>query len=219
MLDKIENINPNSPYSGGNKPTQGSDKGFHKEFEQRMSFQDRIRFSPAAYYLTKINWQIKELLYKANEKVYIAFSASNFEFETETDFHTFYTERRQNFLITQLLETDEGQKKYSFRISVKKKIITLNEEADVNHLPYLNEMFKKALRLDITDYEYKPESVYIEELLTGLSVNLEKEFDYILSTLYTLLYKLKNFKLADNYRFEEDKEETIIIEKILMQFI
>lgn len=217
MLDKIENINQNAPYSGGNKPQQNSDKGFfYKEFTQKMSAQDKIRFSPAAYYLTKINWQIKDLTYKTSDKVAITFIANNLEFETEVDFLLFYNEKRQKITISRILE-EEGGKKYSVYMSIKKKMIAINEDAEVNQLAYISGMFDKALRLEILEYEYKPESVFIEELLSGLKTNLEKEFDYVVSTLFTLLYKLKNYKIIDNYKFEEDKEDPFIIEKITMQ--
>jgi hypothetical protein len=216
MLDKIENISQNAPYSGGNNPKQNSDKNFYREFEQRMSAQDKIKFSPAAYYLTRINWQIKDLNYKTSDKVSITFIANNLEFETEVDFLSFYNEKRQRFTISRLLEEDGG-KKYSFFISVKKKAVIINEDADVSQLNAIGGMFDKALLLEIMEYEYKPESVFIEELLTGLKQNLEKEFDYVVSTLFTLLYKLKNYKIIDNYKFEEDKEEAFVIEKIMMQ--
>ncbi|HEX3072822.1 MAG TPA: hypothetical protein VHP30_04335 [Ignavibacteriales bacterium] len=216
MLDKIENISQNAPYSGGNNPKQNSDKNFYREFEQRMSAQDKIKLSPAAYYLTRINWQIKDLNYKTSDKVSIAFIANNLEFETEVDFLLFYNEKRQKFIISRLLEEDGG-KKYSFFISVKKKAVVINEDAEVSQLNAISGMFDKALLLEIIEYEYKPESVFIEELLTGMKQNLEKEFDYVVSTLFTLLYKLKNYKIIDNYKFEEDKEEAFIIEKIMMQ--
>lgn len=216
MLDKIENISQNAPYSGGNNPKQNSDKNFYREFEQRMSAQDKIKLSPAAYYLTRINWQIKDLNYKTSDKVSITFIANNLEFETEVDFLLFYNEKRQKFIISRLLEEDGG-KKYSFFISVKKKAVVINEDAEVSQLNAISGMFDKALLLEIMEYEYKPESVFIEELLTGLKQNLEKEFDYVVSTLFTLLYKLKNYKIIDNYKFEEDKEEAFIIEKIMMQ--
>lgn len=216
MLDKIENISQNSPYSGGNKPPQNSDKNFYKEFVQKLSAQDKIKFSPAAYYLTKINWQIKDLAYKTSDKVTITFLANNLEFETEVDFLLFYNEKRQKFVISRIME-EEGGKKYSFQISVKKKAVIINEDAETNQLANIGVMFDKALRLEIMEYDYKPESVFIEELLTGLKSVLEKEFDYVVSTLYTLLYKLKNYKIIDNYKFEEDKEDSFLIEKITMQ--
>lgn len=69
MLEKIVNINSNNPYGGGKKRSGNFEKFLNKPHLEKELGRDSISFSPGVIYLSRINWQLKEINYHGDEKV------------------------------------------------------------------------------------------------------------------------------------------------------
>lgn len=213
MLDKIINIKPNFGYKEG----KGRHPGFQKYFQtanyNKSAFHDSISFSPAAIFLSKVNWNLKEIDILTKEKINLIFSISEFEFKTEIDFLTLYSEPRHFYTISKDYSAPGNTMRLILNLSAQKNIITLNENIDRVFLNGLDKLFGRMLALEICGEIDKYDSSALRNLMDGIDDEIALEFEYINTALFTLVNKLGN-KIIENYSFQNERVEPIIIEKI-----
>ncbi len=214
MLDKIINIKTDLNLSrNGNPFIHG--KTYNKTADGRFVPYDSIIFSPAAQYLAKVNWKLKEIHQISKSKVKVNFLYSGFEFQTEIDYHKLFSLSREFFRVMKDTTNDYEGNKSLIVLSVKKnKIIYMNNPKIVS-LNYLNVLFERIEGLDIKDELNKYDCYALGEILNDLTEGINKEFQYIISVLYTFIEKLNNFQTNQNYQFKSNDEEAVIIEKII----
>lgn len=212
MLDKILNINPNSPYSGGANYQSGEEKGVRQNQVFQFNQKDKINFSPAAQFLSKSGWTNLIIDQTQKDKVSLKYSVSELEFYLEVDFRTLYLNERKNIKAARYFEQND---KVEIFFSVKLRTITLLEEPENRTLNSIKKVFDRIKVMGILNESEMINGVIYEALMDEIEYNVESEFEYIFSSVYSFLNKLKNFELINNYKFEPDDTPNIIIEKVL----
>lgn len=214
MLDRIINIKTDLNLSqNGNPFLQG--KTYSKTADGKFIPYDSIIFSPAAHYLARVQWKLKEIEKISKSKVRVNFLFSGFEFQTEIDFLKLFSLSREFFKVIKEPVDDTDTSKTLVHLSVKKnKIIYMNNPRIVS-LNYLNVLFERINELDIKDELNKYDCYALGEIMNDLTDGINKEFQYIISVLYTFIEKLNNLGTNQNYQFKSSDEELVTIEKII----
>lgn len=214
MLDKIINIKPGLLLNKGDGSYSGLNKFFHGGHLNQLIVHDSIRFSPAAHYISKINWQLKELSFSGNEKLSVGFSTGGFEFHTEIDFLKFYINSRLFYDITYVMMVQGINSKTTLRLSVKKDNQFPQEDLQIMNLLGLKSVFGRISALEMAGEINRSDSVVLGELMDGIRDNLAREFEYINTVLFTLIDKIFPDKLSGRLIFPDDNTEPVTIEKI-----
>ncbi|MBU2492226.1 MAG: hypothetical protein KJ571_06330 [Bacteroidetes bacterium] len=210
MLEKIANINSNSPYNGGKKKSGNFEKFLHRPNIEREMGKDSISLSPGALYLSRINWQLKEISYHGDEKVLVEFIIDGFDFNTEIDFVNFYTNSRQKFKVSAKNIEDLGSKKALIVFDVHKGQIMLEDERHLEELTALKKIFEK-ISSSISEYDVNFD---YNNFIEGLKDELTLEFQIITNHLYTFINKLGKYNIVNEFVFNGGSENPIRIQKV-----
>ena len=219
MLDKIINIKAALQYQKEKGIYNSSEKSSLEEIlagavKNIPGVKDSIKFSPAAHFLARINWQLKDLALDNGGKLVIAFSIGTFDFRTEVDFLNFHTAARQFYEISSGRIAGNKYIKAQLGISAAKKSKSPVDEKPEVDLPGLNALFNRVFSLELSGEIDKYYSSALHELMDGINGTLIGEFDYINAALFTLIDKISPGKMAPNYVFGDERNEPLIIEKI-----
>ncbi|MGE5432435.1 MAG: hypothetical protein ACM3QX_15240 [Syntrophomonadaceae bacterium] len=220
MLDKIINIKASPQYQ--------KEKGIYNNLERdnlekilagtvinSQGTKDSIKFSPAAHFLARINWQLKDLAFDNDGgKLFIAFSMGGYDIHTEVDFLKFHITLRQFYEITSSRILNNKYIKAQIRISAVKKSKSAMSEKAVLNFPGLDELFSRVYALELSGEIDRYYSSALPELMDGITETLIAEFDYINGALFALIDRISPGKMAPNYVFGDSRDETLIIEKI-----
>lgn len=216
MLGKIVNINPDGKYSKAKK--HGNYESFlKKSFDSNFFPRDSIVFSSAAVFLSKIGWQLKEVRNQSKDKIHINFVVSDIEFSADVDLVGFIVSPRQ--LIGMIKRNGQSNKviKTFVKASVR-KLFYLEEEIDSRELKGINNLFSKIDKLQLEGNFDKYDSFAFNNLLDGISSEIEDDFIFILSGLYTFIEKLKKYETMKSYKHIDDQKAPIVIENIVTAY-
>lgn len=208
MLDKIININSSFHFKGGSSNSAGFDKIFHGVITSRLNPNDSIKFSPLAHYLSKINWQLKDLSFISKTRVHIHFLFDGFEFSAEVDLIDYFKDNRQLYNVYKTIESGLFTSKILLRISSKKGKLILTEDPGPADLRGLYRLFEKVSLIEGDAEKSKG------TLQEGIRTELADEFNFINVVVYNLIHKLGTLKIPENIIFHEDDTEPVIIDKI-----
>lgn len=215
MLEKIINIKPAVSYQGGKKSYSSSyEKFLNKPFARNAFGADSLAFSPAAVFLSKIDWRLKEIDISENEKLKINFYIENIEFETNIDFSEIENLSERKYLVSKNLENTDEKKRAEFIILLKKDKIALTENYLNDELNGINNFLQRIFISDFSFTLTSNDGYLINDLLSGIEDKLREEFNNIDSALFTFLNKLEKFPPIKNINFEEGTFEPMKVEKI-----
>lgn len=206
MLDKIININSNFQYKGGGSHSAGFDKFFNGIITS--SRNDSIKFSPLAQYLSRINWQLKNLSFLSKTRVHIELLVDGFEISADLDLIDYFKTNRQLYNIFRTIETGLFTSKILIRISSRKRKLVLDDNPGKYELKGLYRLFEKISMIE-GDTEQQ-----LSSLQEGIREELVDEMEVINIIMYNLMNKLGLGSLPENVVFNEDATELVIIEKI-----
>lgn len=220
MLDKIINIKATLPYQKergvyNNLETANLERILAGTVKTTQGSKDSIKFSPAAHFLARINWRLKDLaIDNEGSKLLIAFTMGGYEIHTEIDFLKFHVTPRQFYEITSTRVSGSKTIRARIRISAARKSKHAQEEKALLSFPGLDELFKRVHELGLSGEIDKYYSSALPELMDGIKETLMAEFDYIYDALFTLIDRISPGKIASNYVFSNERDEKLIIEKI-----
>lgn len=210
MLEKISNINANNPYNGGKKKSGSFEKFLNRPHVEREMGKDSISFSPGALYLSRINWQLKDVSYQGDEKVMVEFVIDGFDINAEVDFVDFYNNSRQKFKVTRK-QTDEWNSKKAFIVfDVHKGQIMLDDDSRLVELSALKRIYEKVSD-SISEYDTNFD---YNNFIEGLKDELKVEFQTITNHLYTFINKLGKYNIVNEFVFSRENEDPIRIQKV-----
>jgi hypothetical protein len=220
MLDKIINIKATLLYQKEKDVYNSLERANLEKFlavtvKNKQGTKDSIKFSPAAHFLARINWRLKDLAFDHDGgKLLIAFSTGGYDINTEVDFLNFHIAVRQFYEITGGTVLKNKIVKARIRISAAKKSKPPQDEKAILSFPGLDELFKRIYSLELSGEIDKYYSSALPELMDGIGETLVAEFEYINGALFTLIDRISPGKIAPNYVFGDDRNEPLIIEKI-----
>jgi hypothetical protein len=214
MLEKITNIRTNLNYERKANGKSNFSSFFRNPIDSKDSEHDSIIFSPAAVYLSRLKWHLKEIKYPSKEKVVINFLVDDLEFKTEFDFLVFYSLNRQNFEVISESFVEGEKLKSSAEISLRKNEIILSDEVNIQKFPTLKKLFSRISELKVDTTLDKKDSFALEDIIADLNIDLYREFNLLLYILYNFIDKLGYTGLIEGYKFKKDDSSLISLEKI-----
>ena len=211
MLDKILNINPDVwPSSDGRNPNYrrygrktGSDENYNDK--------DSLVFSPAAAYLSELNWELHNLEYPDKEKIRLEFVINGYLFRFVIDFSTYYTNMFQPMYISRKVKG----KKISLIVALAKRKLWFIEHYQNIDFVGLEALFEKISILD--DDKKLEENIEVINELSNLEIKLNSELQYILAAVFTFLDKLNKFKIIKRFQFNNNSAELVKLQKVNVQ--
>jgi len=211
MLDRVENIN-NNP--GFNKRRSNSyEKFIKKPYIQDLFGNDTMVFSPAAIYLSKLNWHLKEIQTHSDEKIFLSFYIDDFQFQIEIDFTGFYHKSRQSISISRLMEGKDGKNLLSVFLDFKKEDFIVNEEYKVIELNTIQDFFFRANDLFNAE-RFSQDKLLYKIILGNFNKEFYQEITYIFNSVLIFIDKMEKFNINKLYKYPKTKEELINIEQI-----
>ncbi|MCU7494021.1 MAG: hypothetical protein HF314_02735 [Ignavibacteria bacterium] len=224
MLDKIINIKATPQYQkekGIYNNLEGSNlekilDGTVKNLQgSSNSSKDSIKFSPAAHFLARLGWRLKDLAFESADRLLISFTAGGFDVRTEVDFLNFHAAARQFYEISSSRALEGQSIRAQIGISAAKKSKSQPDEKAAVDFPGLQQLFGRIFQLELSGEIDKYYSLALRELMDGIKETLIEEFDYINGALFTLIDRISPGKLAPKYVFlGDERNEPLIIEKI-----
>lgn len=211
MLDRVENIN-NNP--GFNKKRNNSyEKFIKKPYIQDLFGNDTMVFSPAAIYLSKLNWHLKEIQYQSDEKVFISFYIEDFQFQIEIDFLVFYNKTSQSISISRYMNALEGKNLISIFLDFKKEDFKINEDYQMLEFKALKDFFYRANDLFNAE-KFSQDKLLYKIILGNFNKEFYQEITYVFNSLLTFIDKIGKFNINKLYKYPDSREELINIEQI-----
>ena len=210
MLEKIVNINSNNPYGGSKKKSGNFEKFLNKRNIEKEFGRDSISLSPGAIYLSRINWQLKEINYQGDEKVVVEFIIDGFDIFAEVDFVNFYTNSWQKFKVVKKHSDSWENKKSLIVFDVHKGQIMLEDDRRLVELSALKKIFEKISNSVSDDGS----DIYYGRLIESLKEELTLEFQIITNHLYTFINKLRKYNIVNEFVFNIEHEEPVRIERV-----
>ena len=212
MLEKITNINANNPYNGGKKKSGNFEKFLGKPRTAKEPGKDSISLSPGAIYLSRINWQLKEISYHGDEKVLVEFIIDGFDIYAEVDFLNFYTNSKQKFKVSQKHIESWDTNKALIIFDVHKGQIMLEDDRRIEELTALKRIFEK---ISYSVSEFDSNSNY-DHFIDSLKDDLKLEFQIITNHLYTFINKLGKYNIVNEFVFKSENDDPVRIEKVMV---
>ncbi len=216
MLGKITHINPDGKYTKAK--SYGNYENFlKKSFDSNFFPRDSIVFSSAAVFLSKIGWNLKEVKNHSRDKLHLILQINDIEFSADIDLVAFSVSPRQ--LLSMVKRKFESNKtiKTLVKVSVR-KLFYLEEEMIIRDLKGVNRLFDRIDQLKLEGNYDKYDSYAFNSLIDGYQEELEEDFIFILSGLYTFVEKLKKFENIKSFNQIDDKKSPIIIENIVTAY-
>ena len=219
MLDKVVNINANKPYADRRTAARTYEKFIGEPHVRELFPKDSIVFSPAAVFLSKLNWFVKEVKFTKDNKVNLVFYISEFEFQTTIDFVGFYNNLRQEFKIIKRNPGDYRDSLLTATLSLKKQELTFDESIDTYRLTGVKNLFSRINNVNLGTDLQRTDSYALNGLLDGIKEELVYEMEQIQRAVYTFIQKFDKFKFHENYIFEDDGSDKLIIERISKEYV
>ena len=210
MLEKIANINANNPYNGGKSKSGSFEKFLNKPHVERELGKDSISFSPGALYLSRINWQLKDVSYQGDEKILVEFIIDGFDINAEVDFVDFYNNSRQKFKVSHKHAEEGYSPKALIVFDVHKGQVMLEDDRRLVELTALKRIFEK-ISDSISEYDVNFD---YNNFIEGLQDDLTVEFQIITNHLYTFINKLGKYNIVNEFVFSRENEDPIRIQKV-----
>lgn len=176
--------------------------------------KDSIIFSPAALYLAKLNWQLREINYPSKDKIFLDFYISDFHFQIEIDFLVFYSKERQTIHISRIKKPRDKRKRYSAFLSVKKDKMRFMEDYMETDLDGIKILFDRIIDLEARDRLVIGNRGASRNLISGIETRLFSDLQYIFAAIFTFIDKLAKFNVIKKHKFSGDTSEPVIIETI-----
>ena len=186
------------------------EKFLNKPHIEREMGKDSISFSPGALYLSRINWQLKEISYQGEEKVLVEFIIDGFDIYAEVDFVDFYTNSRQKFKVSQKHTDEWDTKKALIIFDVQKGQVMLEDDRRLEELSALKRIFEKISN-SLSEYD---DTFDYNNFIEGLKDELTLEFQIITNHLYTFINKLGKYNIVNEFVFNRENEDPIRIQKV-----
>ncbi len=218
MLEKVINIDVTQPYADKRKSAATYEKFIRQTQIAEFFPKDSIAFSPAAVYLSKLNWFAKEVRFTNDNKVFLILIISDFEFRTYIDFPNFYRNLRQVYYVTKITKDNYKDTVLSAQVSFKKEKIKLDEVIENFRLTGLRNLFARIGTLNTGTILTIEESYTLNGLLDGIRDEIWSELEKIQNAVYTFIQKFDKFKFNENHIFEYDGYEPIILERISKEY-
>ncbi len=217
MLDKVLNIEANKPYADRKSAARTYEKFIRQHQAQNFFPKDSIVFSPAAIYLSKLNWFVKEVQFTSDGKILFSFSISDYELQTTIDMVNFYKEERQKYFIVNKISDEYRNYFLSATISVNKSKINLEQVIDNYRLTGIRNLFSKINSMNFGTRLLRTDSYVLNGLLDGISDEISYEMEQIQNAVYTFIQKFDKFKINENY-FKNINSEFILLERISKEY-
>lgn len=210
MLEKIINIKPALSYKGGRKAGSSFEKFLNKPFVQTAFGSDSLVFSPAAIFLSKINWHLKEIDTSEIEKLKLNFYIEDIEFETNIDISEIYNDNKRKFKVSKEFEVPQEKKRAEFIVTLNKEEIIITEDHLNENLEGTNKFLERIFEADFSFTLDSSEKYLINDLLTGIDEKMLEELKYIDAALLSFINKLEKFPPIKNHYYENIQESLVI---------
>lgn len=199
MLDKILNINPELNFKG--KEQKSSQRNLlKKNYDSSNHFGDSINISPSLMYLTALGWHLKELKNTHNEKVFISFLLSDFEFQSEIDI--FNLQKFKQIFLKVIQEKIDNTTTLKTQVDFAVDVNNLNLDSKIYfiELNALALLFSKILKYGSDFHLSSVETSTLNHLTDDLFDELNFELTIISNSILFFVEKLKdiNFNLSSN---------------------
>ncbi len=193
MLEKITNINLRSEYFSGKKAT-AIYKNSLRSGILKNDLHDSVNISPAYRFLSQVDWKLKEMTNVTSDKIFVAFYFSGYEFQTTLDLSS---PAKLNLLEYNVIK-DSAEKNPGTTITAALSVnINKHNIEPVDVLTELRGMkifFNRLSSLNLKE-ELNFNSNILFELFDGILGMINKEFDYVNSSLFAFIEKMLNIKM------------------------
>lgn len=210
MLDKIININTDVRLQSEDKSSRYNRFG-KKKGNSQVPEKDSLVFSPAASYLSELDWELHHLDYPAEDKVSLEFVIDDFLFRMIIDFSNYWTTLSQSIYISHQMK----RKNISIIMSLAKRKLWFIEHYQHIKFTGIESLFERIFEL--SDENNEVDDLKLEEELIELEIKLNSEMQYILASVFTFLDKLGKFKIIKKFQFNNNSKELVKIEKVKVQ--
>jgi|GEM_PF-1497137 len=214
MLEHIVNITPGSDYK---KPrnTKGYVRVLNKGSFNKNIFNDTFVFSPAAQFLSKLDWQFKEIHIFPNEKVFLSFVTNDFEFHITLDLTSVSYLEYINYTVICEREYNSKQKKFLLNLSVGVDEIKYSEDIYPVKFSNLDVLIGRILELSENREPSQLDDAELGKLIEGLEPDLKNEFGKLNTLLFTLIKKITNIAYTLNISDKNPENPLVKLEKII----
>ncbi|MCK9211166.1 MAG: hypothetical protein M0P61_10055 [Ignavibacteriaceae bacterium] len=196
MLEKITNINLRSEYFSGKKATAVYKNSLRSGI-LKNDLHDSVNISPAYRFLSQVDWKLKEMTNVTSDKIFVAFYFSGYEFQTTLDLSS---PAKLNLLEYNVIK-DSAEKNPGTTITatLSVNINKLNiEPVDVlTELRGMKIFFNRLSSLNLKE-ELNFNNNILFELFDGILGMINKEFDYLNSSLFAFIEKMLNIKMLNH---------------------
>ncbi|QQS35520.1 MAG: hypothetical protein IPM56_14900 [Ignavibacteriales bacterium] len=212
MLAKILNITPGSGFKNSSK-APGLMKYIKGSRSSFISMNDSVNFSPAIQFLSRIEWQLKELSQTVNEKLLLTFAVHNIEFRVVIDISVI---SRLSFVTYEISRNRTGSSKEKTQIVITSILeeFSYDENSILLNLSALNILFDRYDMMNLTEELNGIDVATMSYLADDLANRLQSEFQYINKLLFIFIEKLTGKKVSDVQKKNNGKDSLIIIEKM-----
>ncbi len=211
MLDKIVHISSDMQFKYCKKQSQYKNLKAKKHISEIFS-HDSIFFSPAAIYLSSLQWTFNEITFPTENKINLDFLISNFHFSTGIDVQHLTTLPELNLKVSAKIVELNKEGDFAFYFKLQKKYFKFEENNKKVELNNLYTIFRRALEID--DFSEEISELKKRSLLENIENDLYEELNIIFDKIFVLIAKLKKFNLSENYFVHEINEPKIRIKDI-----
>ncbi len=217
MLNKIVNIESTKGYKSSNRPKSTGiyERFLHSFDEEKSGGKDSVHFSPAALFLSSVNWRLAELSYPAENELKLDFCIEDVHFYIDLDFNTFYKTAYQQIKLEKDATNNLGQKqKQTVILLVAKPQIRIFEKFPAFGINGIQKMFDKIKKLKINGLLRKHDFLVFSMLKENTEEEMYKDFTNVFYVIYSFIAKLEKFGINKASRFPRYDGERIIFDKI-----
>ncbi len=215
MLNKIGNIENSSKFTH----THRKNLSIYEKYSKSNAFaedlgQDSITFSPAATFISQVNWQIGEVDYSSSNNVLLDFFIENVHFKMNIDIVDFYRNSYQKVFLSSERTSLTKRRLFNVILLVKKPDIRLFERYSSFPIKGIQSLFNKLEKLNFTSDLLRFEEVVYSTILDGVEENVLVDFTNIFYVIYSFLHKLKKYDIQNHFEFPVGRNNLIKIEKV-----
>lgn len=212
MLEKIIHIAPGSEFRNSTKSPELL-RYIKGDKSHIFNINDSVNFSPAIQFLTRIEWQLKELSKTINENLIVSFCIAELEFRVVIDLSIL---NKLSFITYEIQRSrsESGNEKTLIVLTSILGDILYDEPTVFLQLNALNKLFDRFEKLNITDELNGSDIETMSYLVEDLSIQLQTEFEYINKFLLVFIEKLTDRKINDGIQNNISHELMIILEKM-----
>ena len=188
MLNKIENISPNSSYKEKSNYI-GNLKDANQSVHLNSVIADSFTFSAAVKYLNQLKWKLKQFKHTANGQVEVEFSIDDFSFHTTLFGPDFYSHSVE-YRISNDHALESSNIIYDVDLKFEFYTNSLLDPVKIADINYLGSLFERIVNSGSTNSLKLLELMKSSQLLDGISSGLVKELSDIHKKLLLFLEKV-----------------------------